>query len=74
MTLGLINANPVVQEKKERTARANDDPHGSDASSVDALDVFDILFVTLKKNLNFFFALFYLLFGLWILDSIQQIL
>lgn len=40
MTLGLINANPVVHAKKERVARA-EDSHADDA--VDALDVFGIL-------------------------------
>ncbi|XP_008783488.1 protein AE7-like 1 [Phoenix dactylifera] len=38
MTLGLINANPVVHAKKERVARA-EDSHADDA--VDRLDVFD---------------------------------
>ncbi|GMY11531.1 Protein AE7-like [Fagus crenata] len=33
MTLGLINANPVVHAKKERVART-EDPHGDDALSV----------------------------------------
>ncbi|KAL8168247.1 hypothetical protein V2J09_009746 [Rumex salicifolius] len=36
MTLGLINANPVVHAKKERVART-DDPHTSD-DAVDPLD------------------------------------
>ncbi|XVF15755.1 hypothetical protein REPUB_Repub09cG0183400 [Reevesia pubescens] len=40
MTLGLINANPVVHAKKERVART-EDPHGDDA--VDPLDIYDIL-------------------------------
>ncbi|KAL0926562.1 hypothetical protein M5K25_002801 [Dendrobium thyrsiflorum] len=40
MTLGLINANPVVHAKKERIARA-EDTHAADA--VDSLDVFGIL-------------------------------
>ncbi|XP_060187117.1 protein AE7-like 1 isoform X2 [Lycium barbarum] len=37
MTLGLINANPVVHAKKERIART-DDPH-----PVDPLDIYDIV-------------------------------
>ncbi|GFQ00358.1 mip18 family protein at1g68310 [Phtheirospermum japonicum] len=37
MTLGLINANPVVHAKKERVART-DDPH-----AVDPLEIYDIL-------------------------------
>ncbi|KAB1214579.1 hypothetical protein CJ030_MR1G014039 [Morella rubra] len=41
MTLGLINANPVVHAKKERVART-EDPHGDDA--VDPLEIYDILF------------------------------
>ena len=40
MTLGLINANPVVHAKKERVART-EDPHGDDA--VDPLEIYDIL-------------------------------
>lgn len=39
MTLGLINANPVVHAKKERIARPDDD----DAHAVDPLDVFDFV-------------------------------
>ncbi|KAK6125518.1 hypothetical protein DH2020_040752 [Rehmannia glutinosa] len=42
MTLGLINANPVVHAKKERIART-DDPHADDA--VDPLEIYDILYV-----------------------------
>lgn len=42
MTLGLINANPVVHAKKERIARA-EDPNADD-DAVDPLDVYDILF------------------------------
>ncbi|KAL3527105.1 hypothetical protein ACH5RR_011761 [Cinchona calisaya] len=41
MTLGLINANPVVHAKKERVARPADDPHADDA--VDPLEIYDIL-------------------------------
>ncbi|KAL3723844.1 hypothetical protein ACJRO7_035936 [Eucalyptus globulus] len=40
MTLGLINANPVVHAKKERVART-EDPHADDA--VDPLEIYDIL-------------------------------
>ncbi|THU74940.1 hypothetical protein C4D60_Mb04t38680 [Musa balbisiana] len=40
MTLGMINAHPVVHAKKERVARS-EDLHSDDA--LDALDVFDIL-------------------------------
>ncbi|RAL52523.1 hypothetical protein DM860_017217 [Cuscuta australis] len=38
MTLGLVNANPVVYAKKERIARS-DDPH----AAVDPLEIYDIL-------------------------------
>jgi hypothetical protein len=41
MTLGLVNANPVVHAKKERVART-EDLHCDD--SVDPLDIYDILF------------------------------
>ncbi|KDP38609.1 hypothetical protein JCGZ_05316 [Jatropha curcas] len=41
MTLGLINANPVVHAKKERIART-EDLHCEDA--VDPLEIYDILF------------------------------
>ncbi|XVE87295.1 hypothetical protein DITRI_Ditri18aG0105900 [Diplodiscus trichospermus] len=44
MTLGLINANPVVHAKKERIARS-EDPHGDDA--VDPLEIYDILLLLL---------------------------
>ncbi|KAK4262176.1 hypothetical protein QN277_027762 [Acacia crassicarpa] len=40
MTLGLINANPVVHAKKERVART-EDLHADDA--VDPLEIYDIL-------------------------------
>ncbi|PQQ10504.1 hypothetical protein Pyn_08522 [Prunus yedoensis var. nudiflora] len=43
MTLGLINANPVVHAKKERVART-EDPHADDA--VDPLDIYDILSIS----------------------------
>ena len=46
MTLGLINANPVVHAKKERVARTDDfQPAASTsaAPAVDPLDVYDIL-------------------------------
>ncbi|XP_022983160.1 protein AE7-like 1 isoform X2 [Cucurbita pepo subsp. pepo] len=40
MTLGLINANPVVHAKKERIARS-EDLHGDD--SVDPLEIYDFV-------------------------------
>jgi hypothetical protein len=55
MTLGLINANPVVHAKKERVARTKD-LHGDDA--VDPLEIYDILFslFSLSLSLSFFAA------------------
>ena len=50
MTLGLINANPVVHAKKERVART-EDLHGDDA--VDPLEIYDILFLLLDFNCVF---------------------
>lgn len=41
MTLGLINANPVVQAKKERLARTQDQHRDDDG--LDTLDIYDIL-------------------------------
>lgn len=42
MTLGLINANPVVHAKKERVARTED--VNADVDAVDPLDIYDILY------------------------------
>lgn len=53
MTLGLINANPVVHAKKERVART-EDLHGDDA--VDPLEIYDILFLLLDLNCVFHIA------------------
>ena len=53
MTLGLINANPVVHAKKERVART-EDPHGDDA--VDPLEIYDILFLLFY---NYFLSIFH---------------
>lgn len=52
MTLGLINANPVVHAKKERVARS-EDPHAEDA--VDPLEIYDILsrILCLLKLINY---------------------
>ncbi|XP_059284698.1 protein AE7-like 1 isoform X3 [Lycium ferocissimum] len=54
MTLGLINANPVVHAKKERIPRT-DDPH-----PVHPLDIYDILFFSrqFKKNTFCIFTFF----------------
>ncbi|ONH96825.1 hypothetical protein PRUPE_7G154400 [Prunus persica] len=60
MTLGLINANPVVHAKRERVART-EDLHADDA--VDPLDIYDIL--SISHCLFFFFGIF---FFTWILD------
>ncbi|XP_061342337.1 protein AE7-like 1 isoform X1 [Gastrolobium bilobum] len=50
MTLGLINANPVVHAKKERIARS-EDPHADDA--VDPLDIYDILLFFSSFSISF---------------------
>ncbi|EEF40867.1 Protein FAM96B, putative [Ricinus communis] len=49
MTLGLINANPVVHAKKERVART-EDLHCDDA--VDPLEIYDILLFSLFSLLD----------------------
>ncbi|GAV87809.1 DUF59 domain-containing protein [Cephalotus follicularis] len=49
MTLGLINANPVVHANKERIART-EDPHNDDA--VDPLEIYDILLFYLSSLLD----------------------
>lgn len=56
MTLGLINANPVVHAKRERVART-EDLHADDA--VDPLDIYDIL--SISHCLFFFLGIFFLL-------------
>ena len=47
MVSGLINANPVIYEKKERRVRSapsvGDDEHA--VEPIDQLEVFDILFI-----------------------------
>lgn len=45
MTLGLINANPIVHAKKERITRTEDLLHASASAddAVDPLDIYDIL-------------------------------
>lgn len=53
MTLGLINANPVVHAKKERIART-EDPHADDA--VDPLEIYDILLLLLLLVSLFLFV------------------
>ena len=50
MVSGLINANPVIYEKKERRVRSVDDNEYTAAETIDQLEVFDILF-----TLSFFF-------------------
>ncbi|KAM1705019.1 hypothetical protein ACFX2K_027352 [Malus domestica] len=56
MTLGLINANPVVHAKKERVART-EDLHADDA--VDPLDIYDILSHSISYRLSFFSFFFF---------------
>ena len=68
MTLGLINANPVVHAKKERIART-EDLHGGD-DAVDALEIYDILFFLSSLFFFFFFSpLLSLSFILWLLSN-----
>lgn len=43
MTLGLINANPVVHAKKERVPRT-EESHSHSDDCVDPLEIYDILF------------------------------
>ena len=74
MTLGLINANPVVHAKKERIARS-EDFHGDDA--VDPLEIYDILFLTVCVFTKFWVLLsFYLNFNFrcgFLLNSDYQV-
>ncbi|KAJ6712145.1 hypothetical protein OIU79_008373, partial [Salix purpurea] len=41
MVSGLINANPVIYEKKERRVRSVDDSEYTAAEAIDQLEVFD---------------------------------
>ncbi|KAL8193773.1 hypothetical protein R6Q57_026465 [Mikania cordata] len=43
MTLGLINANPIVREKKERISRSDVHHHSDDHEAIDPLEIYDIL-------------------------------
>jgi hypothetical protein len=46
MAMGLINANPIIHEKKERRVRLP--PETTDANAaepIDQLEIFDILFI-----------------------------
>lgn len=63
MTLGLINANPVVHAKKERVPRT-EESHSHSDDCVDPLEIYDILF-----PLTHFFLLFELKNEMAILDS-----
>jgi len=51
MVSGLINANPVIYEKKERRVRSapsvGDDEHA--VEPIDQLEVFDILFIIFSQ-------------------------
>jgi hypothetical protein len=58
MAPGLINANPVIYEKKERRVRSVDDNEYTAAESIDQLEVFDILFtffLSFFNSIQFFF-------------------
>lgn len=68
MTLGLINANPVVQAKKERLVRAQDQYRDDDDDGVDPLEIYDILFLFEFGLIHFFccgFLLFLDIFGIF---------
>lgn len=60
MTLGLINANPVVHAKKERIPRSEDPPRADD--TLDPLDIYDIL---LFLNYYFLFVFLYIFFPVY---------
>jgi len=62
MAPGLINANPVIYEKKERRVRSVDDNEYTAAESIDQLEVFDILFtffLSFFNSIQFFFFFLY---------------
>lgn len=51
MVSGLINANPVVYEKKERRARNTPDYVDENAiEKIDQLEIFDILFICVRHR------------------------
>jgi hypothetical protein len=63
MTLGLINANPVVHERRERLSRADDPPHHPCSNLhpddvLDALDVFGQFQIFLLQIRKFLPGLF----------------
>ena len=49
--MGLINANPVIHEKKERRVRQAPETTDENAEPIDQLEIFDILLYDLP-NMN----------------------
>ncbi|KAJ4842574.1 hypothetical protein Tsubulata_038311 [Turnera subulata] len=57
MVSGLINANPIIYEKKERRIRSSPvDPDEYSAEPIDELEIFDILFASLFFNFFSFYV------------------
>ena len=50
MAPALINANPVVHERKERPPRSQPDYNDAVADVIDAQEIFDILPFVVRKN------------------------
>ncbi|KAG5228655.1 MIP18 family protein [Salix suchowensis] len=78
MVSGLINANPVIYEKKERRVRSVDDSEYTAAEAIDQLEVFDILFTFFFLKFNSIFFSFscinkHLFIFLTILNHIRDI-
>lgn len=53
MAPALINANPVVHERKERPPRSQPDYNDAVADVIDALEIFDILSCVVRKKIGF---------------------
>lgn len=83
MTLGLINANPVVHERRERISRADDPPHHPchhlhPDDVLDALDVFGQFQRYFFSNFDYFlpgsgFSLILFSVDFDFLDSVRDI-
>lgn len=80
MTLGLINANPVVQAKKERIVRTQDQYKDD---GVDPLEIYDILFLfefwldqigfnDVVLDLSSFWCFLFFMFNFGIFDENRQ--
>jgi hypothetical protein len=53
MAPALINANPVVHERKERPPRSQPDYNDAVADVIDAQEIFDILPFVVRKKIGF---------------------